>query len=288
MIPQSDDPVWKDYILHREPDDETAPGSLKVHKDLWSPQLKNRRDILVYLPPSYEHGAWGYPVIYMHDGQNLFDPMTSFAGEWEVDETIEGLSREGLEAIVVGIPNSGEQRLDEYSPFADPAHGGGGQGDQYVAFIVETVKPLVDRSFRTLPDRPYTGIMGSSMGGLISLYAFFHRPDIFGFTGAMSPSLWFANGALFDYIEQAPLTPGKIYLDVGTREGAGPPARAKSAWRRYPPDESNLRRMAALLESKGYRRGHDLLYIEEEGARHRETAWARRLPEALRFLLRVS
>jgi predicted alpha/beta superfamily hydrolase len=123
------------------------------------------------------------------------------------------------------------------------------------------------------------------MGGLISLYAFFHRPDMFGFTGAMSPSLWFASGAIFDYIEQAPFAPGKIYLDVGTNEESGPPGKAKLGRKRYPPDESNLRRMAALLESKGYRREHDLLYIEEEGARHRETAWARRLPDALRFLL---
>src|SRR5690348_4734548 len=121
----------------------TVVGTLKIYLGLWSPQLQNRRDILVYLPPSYSTGQRRYPVVYMHDGQNLFDDATSFVGEWKVDETMETLSKEGIEAIVVGIPNQGEQRLDEYSPFRDRLRHGG-RGDAYLSFVVRTVKPLID------------------------------------------------------------------------------------------------------------------------------------------------
>jgi len=149
----------------------TIVGTVRVLDQVYSPELENRRAILVYLPPDYDSSQQRYPVIYMHDGQNLFDQATSYTDEWQVDETMEALSRGGYPAIVVGIPNMGEQRIDEYSPFDDPAHGVG-QGHAYLAFIVETLKPLIDQQFRTLPDRLHTGIMGASMGGLISLHAF--------------------------------------------------------------------------------------------------------------------
>ncbi len=119
------------------------------------------RDLHAYLPPSYERSDRRFPGLYMHDGQNLFDATTSFAGEWGVDETMEELAVEGLEAIVIGIPH-GEDRVREYTPF-------NGGGDEYLAYVVDTVKPLVDSSFRTLSDREHTGIMGSSLGALISL-----------------------------------------------------------------------------------------------------------------------
>jgi len=119
------------------------------------------RDLHAYLPPSYERSDRRFPGLYMHDGQNLFDATTSFAGEWGVDETMEELAVEGLEAIVIGIPH-GEDRVREYTPF-------NGCGDEYLAYVVDTVKPLVDSSFRTLSDREHTGIMGSSLGALISL-----------------------------------------------------------------------------------------------------------------------
>jgi len=143
---------WLDYAATIAGEEHTVVGDLKVLAGIESPQLENHRDLLVYLPPSHETGNGRFPVIYLHDGQNLFDEQTSFAGEWQVDETMEGLSRKGIEAIVVGIPNSGEERLDEYSPFVDPARGGG-RGELYLSFIIETVKPLVDASFRTLTGR---------------------------------------------------------------------------------------------------------------------------------------
>lgn len=267
--PSSDD-GWLDYQTVPDGAKHTIVGALKVRRDVWSPQLSNRRDLLVYLPPSYETGSQRYPVIYMHDGQNLFDDMTSFAGEWQVDETMHALSERGLEAIVVGIPNLGEQRMDEYSPFIQPGLGGG-RGAAYLAFVVETIKPLIDRDFRTLPDREHTGVLGSSMGGLISLYAYFSRPDTFGFAGVLSPALWFARRAIFPYIAQAPFVPGTLYLDMGTAEG--------------PEVLADARRMRTLLRQKGYRSPATLRYVEERGAEHAEAVWANRLPIALKFLL---
>ncbi len=256
--------TWQDYVTHAVQRRSHVAGSLKILKDLWSPQLHNRRDVLVYLPPSYAHGERRYPVIYMQDGQNLFDPATSFGGvTWRVDETMDALSHEGLEAMVVGVHHAGEQRISEYSPFAIRRPG---RGEQYVTFLVETVKPLMDATFRTLPAREHTGIIGSSMGGLISLYAFFHRSRAFGFAGALSPALWVGRGAMYDFVAQTPFVNGKLYLDNGSREN--------SAWRMY-----------QWLRRKGYQRRRDICYVREKGAIHHESAWARRLPNALRFML---
>jgi len=260
---------WKDYEQVAA-EGHTAVGTMKVLEGVESPQLGNRRDLLVYLPPSYGRGDRRYPVIYMHDGQNLFDRATSFGEEWEVDQTLEEVSGEGLETIVVGIPNT-DGRLDEYSPFHDRKHKQGGRGDEYLDFVVQTVKPIVDRDFRTRPEREATGIAGSSMGGLISLYAFFRRPETFGFAGVMSPALWFGGRGIFDYVKGKTHTPGRIYLDIGTNEGTEA--------------LNDARRMKSLLEEKGYRTGHDLLFFVEMGGRHNERAWARRLHHSLRFLL---
>lgn len=271
--------AWKDYLSVASPH-HTVVGNVQIWQGLHSPQLNNNRDILVYLPPSYGwHAERYYPTLYMHDGQNCFDATTSFVGEWQVDETMEQLSGEGIEAIVVGIANSGAQRLDEYSPFRDPRHGGG-KGDRYLEFLLRTVKPLVDASFRTRPDRVHTGVMGSSMGGLISLYGFFRHPEAFGFCGAMSPSVWFARGTAYHYVERKPPLLGKIYMDVGGGEMNRPqdPQVVR---------DSGMRTgtLYELLTRKGYKPGRDICFVEEEGAVHNEAAWARRLPDALRFLL---
>jgi predicted alpha/beta superfamily hydrolase len=258
-------------------------GNLLVAEAVHSPQLNNDREIVVYLPPSYFTSDRRYPVLYMHDGQNLFDYTASFAGEWGVDETMEALAEEeGLEAIVVGIPNMGVERLNEYSPFHD--HSGGGKGNQYLAFLTHTLKPLIDHYFRTLPARRHTGLMGSSMGGLISLYGYFHREHVFGFAGVMSPALWFGHSAIFDFVENAPYVPGRIYLDVGTREQGGSLSalhKLANSRRTY----GSVRRMKRVLVKKGYRLRHQLLYVEEKWAGHGEDAWRRRLPMALRFFM---
>ena len=260
---------WQEYTSPNGTQ-QSAVGNIKILKDLESPELGNRRDLLVYLPPSYDTSDRRYPVIYMHDGQNLFDDATSFAGEWAVDQTLESASEKGLEAIVVGIPNAGAARTDEYSPFRDERMGGG-RGDLYVDFMVRTVKPIVDSSFRTLTEPQFTGIAGSSMGGLISMYAFFREPTVFGFAGVMSPALWFAKGAIFDYMSKVAFAPGRLYLDVGTNEG-----------------EETLRnviRARDVLLGMGYRLGWDLLCVIDEGASHNEAAWRRRLSRELQFLI---
>lgn len=277
---------WHDYTnTGASHAGHTVVGVLKVRERIWSPQLKNRRDIFVHLPPSYEEedGQRRYPVLYMHDGQNLFDESQSFAGEWRVDETMLELSSLQIEAIIVGVPNMKSDRLAEYSPFDDPRHGPG-RGEKYLSFLADTVKPLVDRDFRTLPQRAYTGIIGSSMGGLISLYGFFHRPEIFGLAGVMSPSFWYANRAIYSYVEQAPFNPGKIYMDVGTREYGGS-VTEKAARRQSRRHYAAVRRMKRVLVRKGYRLRQQLLVVEERGAGHNEPSWARRLPYALHFLL---
>jgi predicted alpha/beta superfamily hydrolase len=142
----------------------------------------------------YSRSERRYPVIYMHDGQNLFDPRTSYAEPWRVDLAMGKAGQRSLEAIVVGIPNMGIDRINEYSPWVD-ARAGGGSGDRYVDWVLGTVKPLVDHVFRTRPDRPHTGWSGSSMGGLITMYAYLRDPQALGFIGVMSPSLWFAGAA---------------------------------------------------------------------------------------------
>jgi len=245
-------------------------GNIRRFAKIESPQLGNRRDVLVYLPPSYVSSGRHYPVLYMQDGQNLFDATTSFAGEWQVDETMERVSGEGLEAIVVAIPNSGRHRADEYSPFRDERVGGG-RGDDYLAFVIDTLKPRIDAEFRTRRERAATGILGSSMGGLISLYALLRRADIFGFAGAMSPSLWFARGAIFKVAVGISQWEGRLYVDTGTLEGRG--------------HVRQVREMVRLLRRRAGHPRRQIQYVEEPGAQHNEAAWARRFEPALRWLL---
>jgi predicted alpha/beta superfamily hydrolase len=261
---------WKDYPAALDPGRPGVVGSIKHLERLHSPQLDNERGLLVYLPPSYAAGTARYPVIYMHDGQNLFDPATSFAGEWAVDQTLEAASETGLEPIVVAIPNTGPDRTHEYSPFVDEKNGGG-RGEMYLRFIVDTIKPLIDADFRTKPERESTGIAGSSMGGLISLYAFFRCRHVFGFAGVMSPSLWFARGAMLDYVRRQPFVGGRIYIDVGMKEG-----------QKTLDDVMELR---DILHEKGYRNLHDLLFVVDTAGDHSEQAWARRLHREFGFLL---
>jgi predicted alpha/beta superfamily hydrolase len=245
-------------------------GNVRRLEQVLSPELENRRDIHVYLPPSYASSGRHYPVIYMHDGQNLFDHAMSFAGEWGVDESMEALAHDGIEAIVVGVPNMGPSRTHEYSPWPDPRLGGG-QGDRYVRFLTDTLKPLVDSQFRTRRECEHTGIAGSSMGGLISLYAFLARADIYGFAGVMSPSLWFAGGAVFEHVARLERWTGRLYLDTGTAEGRN--------------QVRQTREMVRLLRRRAAHPRLQLRYVEDKGAGHNEAAWASRFERAVRWLL---
>jgi len=240
--------------------------------ELWSPQLRNRRYVDVYLPDAYGADRRRYPVVYLQDGQNLSDPAIAFAGNtWRLDEALPSLAGLGIETIVVGVHHMGERRLAEYSPFADRRHGGG-DGDRYVRFLADTLKPRIDSAYRTRRDRDNTVVGGSSMGGLISLYAFLRRPSPFGRALVMSPSLWFGERKMLGFVERARHTRGRIYLDVGTAEGAA--------------TLRDTRALARLLRARGYRRDA-LRFVEAQGHQHRETDWAWRFPAALEFLLRA-
>ena len=184
------------------------------------PQLGRTRRVWLYLPPGYASSGRRYPVLYMQDGQNVFDRLTAFAGEWGVDETLNQLTASGQDptgCIVVAIDN-GPNRLDEYSPWNNPAYGGG-QGDLYVDFLVQTLKPYIDATYRTLPGRENTGVAGSSMGALIATYAALRGPAVFGKVGVFSPAYWFARQPLFAYVQQRPAHPKtRFYFVSGTTE----------------------------------------------------------------------
>jgi predicted alpha/beta superfamily hydrolase len=239
-------------------------------EDVHSPELANRRDVVIALPPSYAAGDATYPVVYMHDGQNLFDAGTSYAGHWQLKETLAAHADAGFEAIVVGVPNMGDERKDEYGPFPDARHGGG-RGEAYARFLVHTLKPLVDRSFRTRPEPGATAIAGSSLGGLISLYAFLAHPTTFGAVAALSPSLWFARSAIVRWARPRRFAGGRVYLDAGAQE----PARTLR----------DARRLRDLLAAKGYVPGTTLAYVEDPDGAHDEASWARRFRAAFPYLV---
>lgn len=274
---------WIPYTTYRSHAPHTVTGNVLALPQVWSPHLQNARDVLVYLPPSYNREPQRrYPVLYMHDGQNLFDVHTSYVGEWGVDETLEALSQEGIEIIVVGVFNGKEERRLEYNPF--PSRFGPGKGEAYMRFLVETLKPRIDADLRTRPEREHTGIMGSSMGGLISLYAFFSFSAVFGIAGVMSPAFVISYPDVLTYLAAQPYVEGKLYMDVGTRELVGisfwDGLIGLGSWRYL----RSVRRVARLLQAKGYHSPRAFFYVEEKGARHNEAAWKRRLPTALRWM----
>jgi predicted alpha/beta superfamily hydrolase len=239
-------------------------GKLKIVPDFKSPQLHNSRSLRIYLPASYEENtAKRYPVLYMHDGQNLFDAKTAAYGvEWGVDETINRLVAMGQmdEVIVVGIDSTPE-RVAEYTPCCDPQYGGG-QLDAYAAFIVETVKPYIDATFRTLPGKENTAIMGSSLGGLASVYIAQHHPQVFSKAAGISSSFWWNKR---QFLAKPPHVPVKFYIDAGTRDDGL--------------EETTLMRDALLAQ--GYREHDDLLFYKAEGGGHDEASWAKRVDKPL-------
>lgn len=279
---------WLPYRTVYPPPEHTACDDLRVFSGLSAPH-SSPRDILVLVPPTGGEGDRRFPVLYMQDGRSLFDPGTSLAGSWKVGETMEALRTEGLEAIVVGIPNAERLRPTEYTPYAsslvdEEIHGRPGGGDAYLDFLERVVKPLIDASFPTLPGPDTTGIIGSSLGGLISLYGFYARPDTFGFAGAMSPAIPASQMALIDLIRRGRVPRGRLYLDVGGNEGVGAPV-AESAEALSQAFWVGVHRLHRLLVSTGYRDGDDLQFVADEQAPHSEAAWAARLPDALRFLV---
>lgn len=258
-------------------------GDIRIHRDFPSRFLEHRRDVTVYLPPGYhEYPEKRYPVLYVHDGQNLFDRGTSaFGTEWGVDEAAEHLIREGSlkDVIIVGVANTPD-RMGEYTPCPDPKHGGG-KAASYGRFMVEELKPYVDAHFRTSPSSHDTGVMGSSLGGLCSLYLGWKYPDVFGLVAALSPSLWWGNRAMLEALAstQPGRGPERIWVDMGTAESP-----ADSDHNGVPDTLDNTRALGNILVGKGYRPEENLFYREIPGAAHNEAAWADRMEPVLQTL----
>lgn len=223
-------------VFGQTTDAHTAAPNVQVMAEAFTmPQLNRSRRIWIYLPPDYEASTdKRYPVLYMQDGQNLFDEALAWMNnEWKVDETLNAFFEEGLESvIVVGIEHGEEHRGQEYAPWVRDVNGvtEGGEGDEYVDFLVNTLKPYVDTNFRTLPAREHTGVAGSSLGGLISLYAALKYPQIIGKVGAISPALWF-NPEIIDYAGQQPSElKTRFYFVTSKEEGDGMIGRINQAY----------------------------------------------------------
>lgn len=239
--------------------------------------LGNARGLIVYLPPGYSADVnRTYPVLYMQDGQNLFDGATSYVPgqHWHLHETADNLIREGAiePLIIVGVYHAGERRIDEYTPTVNPHNRTGGRADLYGRMLAEELKPYIDGAYRTKPGREHTGIGGSSLGGLVSLYLGLGRhADIFGRVLAMSPSLWWDKCWLLRHLGQ--LTRGRkanVWIDAGTAEGAN--------------TECNAETLADALADRGFTRDAQVKFMRAEGARHSEQDWAHRVHHGLRFL----
>jgi predicted alpha/beta superfamily hydrolase len=252
-----------------------SEAKLHRHAQFHSAFLEHDRDVLVWLPPGYDEGSGrGFAVLYMHDGQNLFEPDTAFnKGEhWRVGETAEALIQDGRiePLIIVGIYNTGEARIDEYTPTGDKKLGGG-HADDYGRMIIDELKPLIDRTYRTRPEAAHTGIAGSSLGALVSLHLGFTHPGVFTRIAALSPSVWWGRKAILKTIRESRSKPElRLWVDMGTAEG------------RRGLDDARL--LKAALVGLGFAEGADLHYAEYEGATHSEQAWSERVGPMLEWL----
>lgn len=242
------------------PNVQVLPTVLKMS------ELQRERTIRLYLPPSYRQSDRRYPVLYMHDGQNLFDAATGYAGEWQVDETLDRLSANGqLELIVVGIDNGGALRNQELVPFVHPDIAKA-EGEAYLKFIINELKPYIDSHYRTLPTREHTGLMGSSLGGLITHYAGQYHSDVFGRLGVLSPSYWVAADDKARLVTPSIAKHSRWFISMGSKEGEMM--------------VTDFQQVTAELKRE-LPRDSKLTVRLAEGAEHNEAAWAQLMEEAL-------
>jgi len=266
-------------VIPNDPTKPPAPGTLGArlnkHQQFVSRLVEQHHDLIVYLPPMYEvERGRRFPVLYMQDGQNLFDPETSFikGNYWRLGETADALAAAAAiePLIIVGIYNSGPKRLDEYTPVEDKRLGGG-QADAYGRMLIQELKPFIDAQYRTLQGPENCGLGGSSLGGLVSLYLGLQNPSVFSKLAVMSPSVWWRNRTILKTVAALGKKPKlSVWLDIGTREST----RAVA----------DTRLLRDGLIKKGWQLGEDLAYCEAEGAQHTESAWAERAGPMLRFL----
>jgi len=261
---------WQDNFKP-QPKTHTASRNVQVIDAAFKiPQLDRDRRIWVYLPPDYESSGKKYPVIYMHDGQNLFDAYTSGYGEWGVDELMDSLHlKNNRMAIIVGIDHGDQHRLTEYNPF-DNERFGKGRGDDYVDFIVQTLKPFIDKNYQTKASAKHTTIAGSSMGGLISMFAMAKYPQVFGRAGVFSPALWIAP-EIYTYLAEKRLPKHNIYFVAGDLESNG-----------MVPD---MKKLHNQLLSQGVKSKQMLLKASADG-KHSEWFWHREFPAFYNWILK--
>ncbi|MCI0355371.1 MAG: esterase [Acidobacteria bacterium] len=259
-----------------ELDRSARKTTLRRHEKFRCRLLSTDRDLLVYLPPGYDESPRRrYPVFYLQDGQNLFDPATAFVRgrDWRADVTADRLIRaRAIEPVIlVGIEHGGECRLDEYTHTVDRRRGGGGKADLYGQALVEEIIPFINFQYRTLPGREHVALGGSSLGGLVTLYLGLKYPRVFSKLAVLSPSVWWDSRAILQYVARLrSKTQTCIWLDSGTREG-----------------HQELQLVAQLCDAlvrKGWVVGEDLHYAEVRGARHEERAWGKRFGAVLRYL----
>ena len=242
-----------------------------IDEDFYMPQLDRTRRIWLYLPPDYDVSDDLYPVIYMHDGQNIFDEATSYLGiEWKVDETLNDLAERGFKVpVVVAVDNGGNFRLDEYSPWYNTQYQSGGEGEAYIDFLTETLKPYIDQNYRTLTDRKNTGIMGSSMGGFISHYGLLKYQEVFSKSGNFSPAYFFSDTVWMFTGEADKQFPLKIYQVAGDQEG----------WTMVP----DMLAMHDTLINLGFDETEVFTKVVE-GGEHNELLWQQQFEQAYLWL----
>jgi metallo-beta-lactamase class B len=268
---------WRDPRT-KKPKEHTARPTVSImSEEFQMPELGRSRRIWIYLPPGYSSNASRYPVLYMHDGQNVFDNATSFVGEWGVDETLDSLNSLGdKDVIVVAVDHGDSKRFDEYSPWKNAKYGGG-EGDRYVDFLVKTLKPYIDSHYRTLPDRLNTGVAGSSMGGLISLYAILKYPDVFSRAGIFSPAFWVAPEAYKFVASSGGVRPdSRLYFVIGAQE-----AQDSTEALAYVKGQEQ---MVDSLVAHGLRRGSNIVAVTRADGKHSEWFWRREFPLAYKWL----
>ncbi|WP_316809028.1 alpha/beta hydrolase [Pedobacter agri] len=239
-----------------------------VDSAFFIPQLNKHRQVWIYLPKGYAKSKKKYPVIYMHDGQNLFHANPPRADEWAVDSVVDSLIREGSkEMIVVGINHGEKDRLKEYNPW--DSQYGKGEGKEYVSFLVETLKPYIDSKYRTLKDPKNTSIAGSSMGGLISMYAIARYPKVFGSAGIFSPAFWLAPKLYTEISEKLPgLKNSKIFFVAGDKEG---PAMVR-----------DMKKVHDLLNPSAD--NNNIVLLEKADGKHTEWFWHREFVQFYQFI----
>ncbi len=264
---------WADNCITEKK--HTALENVKILKeDFEIPQLNRNRRIWLYLPPDYDKTDKSYPVLYMHDGQNLFDEYYSYSGEWGIDESLNQIFEQtGKGIIVVGIDNGGTERINELTLWRNKEYGGG-DGSKYAEFVVKNLKPYIDAHYRTKPDRANTGIMGSSLGGLQSFAMVIKYNDVFGKAGLFSPSFWFS-GNCFNYPKKFPKKhPTRLYILAGGKEGKGNEVI-----------KANKRMYKKLLLS-GYTK-NEIQVVDKHDGEHREWFWKREFPDAVKWLFEL-